>query len=165
MSAGEMLRSARRGAGLTQVELARRSGVAQSVISAYENDRRDPTCATLDRLLRACGRQLAAVPLDDRAPSTTLLDLRRRRRAISDLLARHGAHRPRVFGSVARGTDDPARSDIDLLVDLDPDVGLVGLIRLERELSELLGRPVDLVPASSLKDAVRDRALDEAVDL
>jgi predicted nucleotidyltransferase len=62
----------------------------------------------------------------------------------------------RVFGSVARG-EDTENSDVDLLVDLAPEVGLFGLGRLERELTDLLGVRVDVVPAGDLKpDAQRD---------
>jgi len=44
-------------------------------------------------------------------------------------------------------------------------VGLVGLIGLERQLSELLGRPVDLVPADSIKPGLRERAEAESIPL
>ncbi|MGP4017651.1 nucleotidyltransferase family protein [Saccharopolyspora sp. 5N708] len=70
----------------------------------------------------------------------------------------------RVFGSVARGQDATA-SDIDLLVDLDEGVGLVSLAGLQRELAELLGVDVDVVPSSSLKPAIRDEVLAEAIEL
>jgi predicted nucleotidyltransferase len=70
----------------------------------------------------------------------------------------------RVFGSTARGTEGP-ESDIDLLVDVAPDVGLFGLARLEIALSELLGLPVDVVPASSLRDRIAEDVLNEAVPL
>ena len=52
-----------------------------------------------------------------------------------------------LFGSVARGEAGP-ESDIDLLVDLDPEahITLIGLIGLESKLGELLGRRVDLLP-------------------
>ena len=53
----------------------------------------------------------------------------------------------RVFGSVARGEDRPD-SDVDLLVDLPPDIGLLGLGRVQAELEAILGPKVDLVPAS-----------------
>ena len=42
MSSGALIREARQRAGLSQTELARRAAVAQSVISAYETDRREP---------------------------------------------------------------------------------------------------------------------------
>ncbi len=68
------------------------------------------------------------------------------------------------FGSVARG-DDSASSDVDLLVDIDEGVGLLDLIGLERELTELLGVDVDVVPADALKPHIRGRVESEAVPL
>jgi uncharacterized protein len=52
-----------------------------------------------------------------------------------------------LFGSVARG-DVAESSDIDLAVELEPaaHVGLFRLVGLQRRLSEILGRPVDLLP-------------------
>jgi predicted nucleotidyltransferase len=77
--------------------------------------------------------------------------------------ARHHANRVRLFGSVARGDDRPD-SDIDLLVDFDQDSSLFDLMRMTRELEELLGHPVDVVSAAGLKD--RDgHILNESVDL
>jgi predicted nucleotidyltransferase len=77
---------------------------------------------------------------------------------------RRGAHHVRVFGSVARG-DDTDMSDVDLLVDLDDGVSLVALIALERELTDVLGRKVDVVPARGLKPGVVERVLAEAIEL
>ena len=58
----------------------------------------------------------------------------------------------RVFGSVARGTE---RRDSDvLLIDLPAGVGLFELLRLRRELEDLLQAPVDLVPDDGLKPEV-----------
>jgi predicted nucleotidyltransferase len=90
--------------------------------------------------------------------------LRRHRRALIEIAARRGAHNVRVFGSVARG-EDIATSDIDLLVDLDDGVGIVSLAGLNRELAELLGVDVDVVPATTLKPAMRDEVLSEAIAL
>jgi hypothetical protein len=56
--AGDLLRLARVKAGLTQAALAQRAGVAQALISAYENGRRQPTLPTLMRLLDAAGFDL-----------------------------------------------------------------------------------------------------------
>lgn len=52
---GELLRTVRHRAGLSQNELARRSDVASTLISAYENGRRVPSGDALLRLLEACG--------------------------------------------------------------------------------------------------------------
>lgn len=56
--AASLVRLARMKAGLTQGGLAARAGVPRSMISAYEGDRRQPTLATLQRLLRAAGFDL-----------------------------------------------------------------------------------------------------------
>ena len=68
-----------------------------------------------------------------------------------------------IFGSGVRGQLRPD-SDIDLLVVFDDDarIGLVALARLRNELSDLFGRPVDLVPKDGLKPALRDRVLAES---
>jgi transcriptional regulator with XRE-family HTH domain len=50
-----MLRSARARAGLTQRELAARSGIPQETIARIERDHADPRVETLDRLLAGCG--------------------------------------------------------------------------------------------------------------
>jgi transcriptional regulator with XRE-family HTH domain len=53
-----LLQLARLKAGLAQRELAERAGVPVTMISAYERDQRQPTLATLLRLLRAAGFDL-----------------------------------------------------------------------------------------------------------
>jgi transcriptional regulator with XRE-family HTH domain len=53
-----LIRAARRRAGLTQAELARRAGTSQPVVSAYEHGRRDPSVGTLARLIGAAGERL-----------------------------------------------------------------------------------------------------------
>jgi predicted nucleotidyltransferase len=83
---------------------------------------------------------------------------------VIDRAARRGASNVRVFGSVARG-EDSDQSDVDLLVDLRSDVGLVALSGLAREIGEILGVEVDVVPADSLKPAIRERVLAEAIPL
>lgn len=58
MTPEALIRTVRRRRGLTQAELARRAGTSQPVVSAYEHGRRDPTYATLRRLIEATGEQL-----------------------------------------------------------------------------------------------------------
>jgi predicted nucleotidyltransferase len=86
-----------------------------------------------------------------------------KRDAIQAAVARHHGRRVRLFGSVARGEDRPG-SDVDLLVDFDAESSLFDLLRLTRELEELLGLPVDVVSTGGLKERDR-RILAEAVDL
>jgi uncharacterized protein len=53
-----LLQLARMKADMSQRELAERAGVPDTMISAYERDQRQPTLATLLRLLRAAGFDL-----------------------------------------------------------------------------------------------------------
>jgi len=80
------------------------------------------------------------------------------------VIARHGARNPRVFGSAVRG-QATAASDVDLLVDMEPGRTLFDLIGLEQDLTELLGRVVDVVTAEGLSPHLRERILAEALAL
>ena len=85
------------------------------------------------------------------------------RQQVLEIAARHHGRRVRVFGSVARGEATPD-SDIDLLVDFEEGSSLFDLHRMSAELTELLGRPVDVVSTGGLKP--RDEAIvAEAIDL
>jgi hypothetical protein len=68
-----------------------------------------------------------------------------------------------LFGSAARGELRPD-SDIDLLVDFLPEArpGLLGLSALMRELSAVVGRPVDLAVKPALKPLIRSGVLADA---
>jgi uncharacterized protein len=68
-----------------------------------------------------------------------------------------------LFGSVLRDDFRPD-SDIDVLVEFQPEtrMGLMGLTKLELELSELLGRKVDLNTTKGLHQRFRDRVLAQA---
>jgi predicted nucleotidyltransferase/DNA-binding XRE family transcriptional regulator len=169
VNSASTIRAARSAAGLTQTELAARAGVTQSVISAYESGHREPSLPTLHRLVRATGHRLdlslrRTDPERDLPETDAARNVREHRQQIRRMARERGAQHVRVFGSVARG-DDTGDSDIDLLVDLSDDIGIVGLAGLERELSELLETSVDVVPAALLKPSVRSVAEAEAVEL
>jgi len=76
----------------------------------------------------------------------------------------YGAHNVRVFGSATRGESFPS-SDIDFLVDLDPDRTLMDLGGLLIALQELLQVRVDLATERMLGTRVRERALADGVPL
>jgi transcriptional regulator with XRE-family HTH domain len=56
--AGKLIRQIRHESGLRQVELARRSGIQSSVLSAYEHGRRQPSVAALARIAGVAGLQV-----------------------------------------------------------------------------------------------------------
>jgi hypothetical protein len=56
-----------------------------------------------------------------------------------------------IFGSFARG-DNKKGSDIDILVEFKKIPSLLALIKLENDLSEILGTKVDLVTTGALKN-------------
>lgn len=55
---GDLIKEARKRAGLTQAELARRAGTTQSAIARWERGGVDPGFDTVRRLLRLCGFHL-----------------------------------------------------------------------------------------------------------
>ncbi|MBW2370147.1 MAG: nucleotidyltransferase family protein [Deltaproteobacteria bacterium] len=69
-----------------------------------------------------------------------------------------------VFGSVVRGEARPD-SDVDILVEFEADarIGFFAFARLQRRLSDVLGRPVDLVTPDALHEGMKNRILEEAV--
>ena len=87
-----------------------------------------------------------------------------KRDEIMQIAAKHGAHNVRVFGSVARG-DLHEDSDLDVLVDLEPERSLFDLGGLGVDLQDLLGCKVDVVTEPGLRSRIRDRVLREAVPL
>ena len=91
--------------------------------------------------------------------------------AVLETLSRHhgeltgrGVNHVWVFGSVARG-DDREDSDIDLLVEIDPqsNISLSGFSRLRMDLEDMLGRKVDLGEWSTVRDEIDDDVRADAV--
>ena len=145
------IRSERLAAGLSQSQLARAAGVPQPNLSAYENGRRVPSPKMVERIRRALAVRPSA-------------RIEQHRDAIRTLVAQHHASAPRVFGSVARGDDQPA-SDVDLLVDFTDEASMLDEIGLRLALEDLLGVEVDVLAADSLRGRMRTRVLAEAVAL
>lgn len=75
---------------------------------------------------------------------------------------RHGIRRLAIFGSALRDDFSPG-SDVDMLVEFEPgtQVGL-NFFTMQQELSDLLGRRVDLNTAGFLGKHIRDEVLAEA---
>lgn len=88
--------------------------------------------------------------------------LRIHRSSLRDIIARHAALRPRVFGSVTHGNDVEG-SDLDLLVDPTPSTTLMTLAAIQIEAQKLLGVRVDVLTPKSLPLHIRERVLREAI--
>jgi len=78
VDAGTAVLEARRAAGISQRELAKRSGVPQAAISRMEHGLVSPRTKTLDRLLRSCGRDLQLVERPGTGLDRTLIRQRLR---------------------------------------------------------------------------------------
>ena len=90
--------------------------------------------------------------------------LKEKREEILRIAAVHGARNVRVFGSVVRG-EATDTSDIDFLVDMEPDRSLLDVGELLSDLRDLLGRKVDVVSEKGLYWLLRHRILKEALPL
>ncbi len=90
--------------------------------------------------------------------------LRKNRAVVGELISRHNALNPRVFGSVARG-EDAAESDLDLLVDATAATTLFDLGALQLALEATLGIKVDVRTINDLPARFRASVLAEAKPL
>jgi len=67
-----------------------------------------------------------------------------------------------IFGSYAKNTAKE-KSDIDLIVEFEEPVSLLGVIKAENYLTELLGIRVDLVPKEDIRKELKETILKEVI--
>ena len=79
---------------------------------------------------------------------------------VISLCRKYDANMIGMFGSMARGESTPT-SDIDLLIAFSKPKSLLEIVRLERELSALLGRKVDLLTKDAISPYLRDKIMRE----
>ncbi|MBZ0320948.1 MAG: nucleotidyltransferase domain-containing protein [Anaerolineae bacterium] len=89
---------------------------------------------------------------------SNLADLQRYRDEILRIAAQHHVRQIRVFGSLVNGNLTPT-SDIDFLVEFEPDYKLRDHIRLVQALQNLLGRQVEVADQAMLRDELRPSIL------
>ena len=89
-------------------------------------------------------------------------DIGRIKQKVTKILKEHGVKKAGIFGSYARGEQNK-NSDIDILIEFDG--GLLGLIRLEREISEEVGKKVDILTYRSINHLLRKRILKEEIKI
>jgi predicted nucleotidyltransferase len=90
--------------------------------------------------------------------------LKKKREEILRIAAAHGARNIRLFGSVSRGEAGP-KSDVDILVKLEPGRSLLDIIAIKQDLGDLLGCEVDVVTEEAVSPYIREQVLKEAVSL
>ncbi len=85
------------------------------------------------------------------------------RQVVAAFCLKHSIRKLSLFGSVLRG-EARSDSDIDFLVEFHPDhlPTLIELAAMERELSQVLNRPVDLRTPEDLSRYFRDEVMAEA---
>ncbi len=71
---------------------------------------------------------------------------------------------PRVFGSVARNEDTEA-SDLDILVDTQPNTSLLDIAKLQLSLEKKLGIHVDVLTPKSLPESFRNQVVLNAIPI
>lgn len=79
---------------------------------------------------------------------------------IIPLLKKYSIKRAGIFGSYANGMETDV-SDIDVLVELGPEIGLLKFVEIKLDMEDILNRKVDLVEYKALKPRLKDRILSE----
>ena len=86
------------------------------------------------------------------------------KQVIISITKKHGVKKVALFGSITGGNYKES-SDIDILIEFTGRKSLFDLVRLERELEEVLQRKVDLITYNSLHPLLKERILHEQVVL
>jgi len=86
------------------------------------------------------------------------------KKSILPILKEAGVLKSSLFGSVARGDNNPD-SDVDILVELPKGKSLFDLADLRERLQLALGKKVDIGTYSSIKPFLKDRILDEQMQI
>ncbi|MEN6379810.1 MAG: nucleotidyltransferase domain-containing protein [Methanofastidiosum sp.] len=82
------------------------------------------------------------------------------REIIIPILKKHNVKRASLFGSIVSG-NYTAKSDIDILVELEDDLSLLDFIDIKLEIEDATNKKVDLVEYDMIKPALREHILAE----
>jgi predicted nucleotidyltransferase len=86
------------------------------------------------------------------------------KKSVLPILKKSGVKRSAIFGSFARG-EATKKSDVDFLIEPPKRFTLLDLIHLEHLLKNKLGRDVDVIPYKSIYPPLRERILNDAVEI
>lgn len=96
------------------------------------------------------------------AKNPSRVKIRVPKQELAEFCRRYQVQKLALFGSVL-GNNFRTDSDVDVLVSFQPNahIGFITFSRMQRELSGLFQRPVDLVPMDGLKPVIRDSVLSD----
>ena len=94
------------------------------------------------------------------AKNPSKIKIRVPKKKLTEFCHQYQVQKLALFGSVLR-KDFRKESDVDILVSFQPTarIGFITFSRMQRELSTIFKRPVDLVPMDGLKPVIRDSVL------
>jgi predicted nucleotidyltransferase len=90
------------------------------------------------------------------------MNIEKIKHTIISILKRHSITRAGIFGSFARGNENPD-SDIDILVEFDKQISLLEFVGIKYELEDILEKKVDLVEYQSIKPRLKKRIMSEEI--
>lgn len=161
-SATERIGDAMEEAGISRADLARMLGTSRANVTALLSGERNMTLRTLADLAAVLGQrvEIALEPL--RLPAGVSRRLPVSHGEIADFCRKHHIRKLALFGSVLRDDFGP-ESDVDVLVEFAPGQRLgFAFFGIQEELSELLGRRVDLLTEEDLSRYFRDEVVQNA---
>ncbi len=91
-------------------------------------------------------------------------ELKQKRVEIIRIAKRHGARKVRVFGSLSRG-ESGRHSDVDFLVEMEPERSLLDIIAIKQGLEEFLQSKVDVVTEKAVSPYIRTDILSQGISL
>ena len=160
----ELVRRSGGGSGAIRREVERMTAAGLLRERRAGRERRfsaDPASPFYPELKSLAGKAAARTLARRTRPSEAL---HAKRAEVNKLLAHEGLRNPRVFGSVARGTDTET-SDLDILVDAPRGVSLLDIVGAQNAIEDLLRVKVHLLTPSELPESIRKSALAEAIAL
>ena|SRR3989338_1995437 len=92
------------------------------------------------------------------------LPILKKKHALVRELKKHGVLRAGIFGSYARG-DYTSRSDIDILVKTKKETSLFDFIGIKHAAEDILGKKVDLVEYSAVRERLKKQILHDEVKI
>lgn len=85
-------------------------------------------------------------------------------KAIEPFIEDLGIKQIKVFGSYARGEENP-KSDIDIIVDISKPIGIYQFIGMKQDISKSLNKKIDLFKPNNIEPLIKEKIMAEAVTI